>query len=274
MRLTYENRAGVLAARTATHIYVWPHLALRPYVAHYTLCLAAAGVPAPATFQPLTLLPDASGCLVFTLEAGDLSSLLYGPSSRAVQVDDDLGICPLRFFVEFRPGGLSAFTRCPLWERTDQILPLDRAEPGLHTAIQDCWRYGEDLDGFVEAVDGVLLARLRGEDGFSGLLARFLSSGGAPALLADETGYSPRHLARIFRARCGLPPKGLTRILRINRAARRIQEPDTCSLTRLAQELGYFDQAHFIHDFRAVCGVTPGAYRAGLSVFYNEPLKF
>ena len=43
---------------------------------------------------------------------------------------------------------------------------------------------------------------------------------------------------------------------------------------RLAQELGYFDQAHFIHDFRAVCGVTPGAYRAGLSDFYNEPLKF
>lgn len=274
MRLTYENRAGALAARTPTHLYVWPHPALRPYVAHYTLCLAAAGVSAPAAFQPLTLLPDASGCLVFTLAGDGLEGLLYGPSSRAVQVDDDLGVCPLRFFVEFRPGGLSAFTECPLWEIADRIHPLDRAEPGLHGVVQDCWRRAEDLDGFVSAVDGALCARLRSEDGFSGLLSRFLSASGDPALLADETGYSSRHLARLFRDKCGLSPKGLTRILRVNRAARLIQEMGQGSLTRLAQELGYFDQAHFIHDFRAVCGVTPGTYRAGLSDFYNEPLKF
>lgn len=272
MHLTYENRAGVLAARTATHLYLWPHPALRPFVAHYTLCLAN-GAPAPATFQPLTILPDASGCLVFTLEGDGLAGLLYGPSSLAVQMDNDLGVCPLRFFVEFRPGGLSAFTDRPLWELADQILPLEETEGELYQAVAACWRRSGDLDSFVAAVDAFLCARLRGEAGFSGLLARFLAAGDR-ALLEQETGYSPRHLARLFRTRCGLSPKGLIRILRVNSAARRMQRPGACSLTQLAQELGYFDQAHFIHEFRAVCGVTPGAYRAGLSDFYNEPLKF
>ena len=81
-------------------------------------------------------------------------------------------------------------------------------------------------------------------------------------------------MTRLFRERCGLSPKRLQRIVRINTAAMLMQRSAGLSLTRLAQELDYFDQAHFIHDFRAVCGVTPGTYQARLSDFYNEPLKF
>lgn len=45
-------------------------------------------------------------------------------------------------------------------------------------------------------------------------------------------------------------------------------------LTYLAQESGFYDQAHFIRDFKEVCGITPGGYRNKMSDFYNEPLKF
>lgn len=273
MRLAFTNRNRTLAGQTPTHLYLWPHPVLRPYVAHYTLCLGKGGPP-PAAFPPLTILPDASGCLVFTLAGDTLSGLLYGPSSRAVRMDNDLGVCPLRFFVEFRPGGWSAFTRIPLWELTDQAFSLEDGEQALNTLVQDCWRRTADLDDFVQTVDRALRARLTDDGKFSGLLARFLSEGGDRELLSAETGYSPRHLSRLFRSRCGLSPKGLERILRINAAARRIQTEADCSLTRLAQDLGYFDQAHFIHAFREVCGVAPGVYRAELSDFYNEPLKF
>lgn len=272
--LTYRDRARNLAARTPTHLYLWPAPFLRPYIAHYTLCLGEeASAPAPE-FPPLTILPDASGCLVFTLSGNGLDGLLYGPSSRAVRVDNDLGVCPLRFFVEFRPGGLSAFVRMPLWELADLVLPLDESEGELDRLVGRCWRSEPDLDGFIAAVDRELCARLAGDGSFSGVLARFLSERSSPDALAQETGYSPRHLSRLFRERCGLSPKGMQRVLRINTAARLMQRPGDISLTRLAQELGYFDQAHFIHEFRAVCGVTPGAYRAELSDFYNEPLKF
>lgn len=270
--MIYRNRLQNLAARTATHLYLWPSPPLRPFVAHYTLCLGEG--PAAVSLPPLTILPDASGCLVFTLDGEELRGVLYGPSSRAVRVTNDLGVCPLRFFVEFRPGGLSAFVGMPLWELTDLVIPLDRGERELDRLVQDCWRRREDLDGFVERVDRGLQARLGGDASFSGLLARYMAEGPSPESLARETGYSPRHLARLFRERCGLSPKGLQRILRVNAAARLMRGPGELSLTRLAQELGYFDQAHFIHDFRAVCDVTPGTYRAGLSDFYNEPLKF
>lgn len=272
--LTYRNRRQNRIAQTPTHLYLLPATPLRPFVAHYTLCLGEGVSDVPQSFSPLTILPDASGCLAFTLIGDSLEGVLFGPSSRALRVNNDLGICPLRFFVEFRPGGLSAFTRMPLQNVTDCVIPLTEGEQGLDRLIQDCWRYAEDLDGFVAAEDRGLCAQLREGPAFVGLLARFLAGRQESEALAAETGYSVRHLSRLIRERCGLSPKGLQRILRVNTAARLIQQPGETSLTRLAQELGYFDQAHFIHDFQAVCGVTPGAYRDGLSDFYNEPLKF
>lgn len=270
--MEYHNRLQNLIAQTPTHLYLRPSPPLRPFVAHYTLCLGQGA--APRSFPPLTIFPDASGCLVFTLAGDTLEGIMYGPSGLAVRVNNDLGVCPMRFFVEFRPGGLSAFTGLPLWELTDRIIPLEQGERELDRLVRDCWRRRADLDGFVETVDRELCARMRGDVSFSGLLARFLAGRQDPESLARETGYSSRHLSRLFRERCGLSPKSLQRVLRINAAARLIRQRGELSLTRLAQELGYFDQAHFIHDFRAVCGVTPGAYRAGLSDFYNEPLKF
>ena len=274
VELTYRNRANNLAAQTKTHIYLWPARALGPYVAHYTLCLGS-GAPLlePQALPPLTILPDASGCLVFTRSEEALDGLLFGPSSRAVQVDNDLETGPLRFFIEFRPGGLSAFTHIPLWELTDQILPLPLGEQSLDRMVQSCWRQAADLDDFIQAIDAGLCARLNGDLKFAGLLAQFLAGQGSREPLASAN-YSPRHLARLFRSKCGLSPKGLERVCRVNAAVGRMGQDHTLSLTRLAQELGYFDQAHFIHDFKAVCGVTPGAYRASLSDFYNEPLKF
>lgn len=52
-----------------------------------------------------------------------------------------------------------------------------------------------------------------------------------------------------------------------------VSRPARPPLTRLAQELGYFDQAHFIHDFKAGLRGVARQYRAGMSAFYKEPLK-
>jgi AraC-like DNA-binding protein len=75
--------------------------------------------------------------------------------------------------------------------------------------------------------------------------------------LVDEIGWSERHFARQFGQQIGMTPKAFARILRFNRAVRRLTSPREARLADLALDCGYFDQAHFTHDFRAFAGVTP-----------------
>jgi AraC-like DNA-binding protein len=64
----------------------------------------------------------------------------------------------------------------------------------------------------------------------------------------------------VFRNEVGLTPKLYCRIRRFQNvvaAIHKLREPD---LAEMALCCGYFDQAHFIHDFRVFSGVSPSAY--------------
>lgn len=91
---------------------------------------------------------------------------------------------------------------------------------------------------------------------------RLCRSGGSLPIgeLAAELGTSRRHLTRRFHHQVGLPPKGLTRVLRFQRAARMYAERPGTSWSRIAAECGYYDQAHLNADFRALAGCTPSEF--------------
>ena len=59
----------------------------------------------------------------------------------------------------------------------------------------------------------------------------------------------------------------------MNNAVKLMKEGSN-GLIAIAQLLGYYDQAHFIHDFKAIVGVSPKAYLENMSSFYNENYKF
>src|SRR5262245_39300869 len=78
--------------------------------------------------------------------------------------------------------------------------------------------------------------------------------------LADYCQISVRQLERGFQRVIGTSPKNFARTLRFQEAERRLMfDPDT-DLTDLSYECGYFDQAHFIKDFKAFTGKTPTEY--------------
>ncbi len=78
--------------------------------------------------------------------------------------------------------------------------------------------------------------------------------------LADYCHTSVRQLQRKFQEAVGTSPKFFARTLRFEQAQRRLMfEPDS-DLTTLAHDCGYFDQAHFIKDFKAFTGKTPSEY--------------
>lgn len=91
----------------------------------------------------------------------------------------------------------------------------------------------------------------------------------APRTRVDEVarahGVSTRTLQRVFRANVGVSPKWVLKRYRLHDAAERIADGTVAGWASLARELGYFDQAHFISDFRALVGMTPSAYAAACS---------
>lgn len=79
--------------------------------------------------------------------------------------------------------------------------------------------------------------------------------------LARQTGISTRQLERQFAVHVGLSPKRFLRVLRFQQVIAALREPGTSDWPDLALRHGFYDQAHFINDFRSFTGDTPGAWQ-------------
>jgi AraC-like DNA-binding protein len=84
--------------------------------------------------------------------------------------------------------------------------------------------------------------------------------------LADYCQVSVRQLERGFRRIIGTSPKIFARTVRFEQAQRRLMFDPDADLTQLAHECGYFDQAHFIKDFKAFAGKTPSEHARQMRV--------
>jgi AraC-like DNA-binding protein len=79
--------------------------------------------------------------------------------------------------------------------------------------------------------------------------------------LAARTCLSQRQFERRFKELAGFSPKLFARIVRFNML---LTSPVKAqSLTQLAYEYGYYDQAHFIEDFKSFSGYNPRTYFSG-----------
>jgi AraC-like DNA-binding protein len=78
--------------------------------------------------------------------------------------------------------------------------------------------------------------------------------------LADYCQTSIRQLQRRFEQAIGVSPKFYARTIRFEQAQRRLMFHPQTDLTQLAYDCGFFDQAHFIKEFRAFTGRTPSQY--------------
>jgi len=86
--------------------------------------------------------------------------------------------------------------------------------------------------------------------------------------LADKVGISNRQLVRRFDKCVGLSPKELVRITKFISSLDMVNDSKNKSLTEIAVEAGYYDQAHFIHDFKEFSGMTPTDYLLSSNVVY------
>ncbi len=78
--------------------------------------------------------------------------------------------------------------------------------------------------------------------------------------IASRYGITTRYLHKIVFSHTGLSPKSINKISRFQNSLRLMAASDL-SLTSVALDCGYFDQSHFIREFRSFTGITPSAYK-------------
>jgi AraC-like DNA-binding protein len=233
----------------------------------------------PADGAPQTIFPD--GRMDLVVQLGDPFVRLHDdgsiePQPRALLVGQMRGFVRIAprgavhsFGIRFRPGGSEAFLRIPADETEGRILSLDDIANRLSQDLRARLELGSDP---VTAVDAVLLgnlsASMRPQPAVDSALDGIIRSGGTIPVhrLARESGLTPRHLERVFRARVGITPKAFARIVRFQRVLRSTDR----NWAAIAAECGYTDQAHLIHDFREFTGQTPTAWRASQVAFLQD----
>jgi AraC-like DNA-binding protein len=181
--------------------------------------------------------------------------------------------------VAFRPGGTMPFMRVPADETRDAGIPLDvlwgpRRASDLRERLLEARNPGAKLEAMENA-----LAEMWRPSGLHPSIAFALDVFGqrshatSVTAVTDAIGLSAKRFIERFKAEVGLTPKRYCRILRFQRSLRRAHKGQHVDWTRVALDCGYFDQAHFIHDFRSFAGITPTGYQAARTEFRNH-VKF
>lgn len=252
------------------------HPALTPHVK----CIWSLEGPASRAEGPRErILPD--GCVELVMHFADPfrsyfanggnavqpRSFLVGQMKRFLEIEPfaEIGFVAVRFHAR----GAYRFLAAPLRAIADEVVDLREVWPGgmeLSEEIASARAMPERLC----LVERTLLAgQVRKNDGAVDRalhLIEMTSGQMRVRELAEEIGVSERDLSRRFEKAVGLSPKEFARGQRFRSAVTRLQERDGQSLTEIALDCGYYDQAHFNHDFFEQSGMTPGEFASFPSI--------
>jgi len=114
-----------------------------------------------------------------------------------------------------------------------------------------------------------ILAKQRIEENYVTRAARMICNSQIKSIqeISEKVNISQRQLERKFAELIGVSPKQYLRLTRIKKVIQMIEHNQSLNLTDIAYYCGYFDQAHFIKDFKHITDQTPSSY-------INERQKF
>lgn len=168
--------------------------------------------------------------------------------------------------VRFQAGGAYPFWKIPLYELMNGHYAVDLVG---NAAMRSQFRRIEDA-GTAQARIGLietwLMRQLADVDERLALIHSSLGwirqSKGQLAIpsLAERLYISQRQLERLYKTHVGISPKKYARLLRVEQARIAIKRDPMSSATDIGNATGFYDQAHFIREFKAIIGMTPNDY--------------
>lgn len=170
---------------------------------------------------------------------------------------------------KFLPGGFARFADRPVSALTDGVFELEALFGDDGAALVRTTAQLEEPAAKLVPLHAFLRERLpAGRDPAAELVGAVVADmrtappGTTVADIAARHHVSTRTLQRLFRSHVGVGPKWVLQRYRLHDAIEQLAGRRDTDWTQLALDLGYFDHAHFIADFRAVVGRSPSEYEA------------
>ncbi|HVO59221.1 MAG TPA: helix-turn-helix domain-containing protein [Dongiaceae bacterium] len=249
---------------------------------------------APQPHRRERLMPD--GCVTLVVNLSEDQTRIYdpddsrkvrtlpgcsvsGPHAQSFAIDTDEQTCVVG--VSFRPAGAAPFLKLPSDELFNQHAGLDDLWGHLGSQLRERVLAAPTPRAKLAVVETMLLERSAGElcqeaaPAVDFAVGTFLAHPQLARIaeVTANTGFSSRHFIELFKRRVGMTPKLFCRVRRFQEVLKRIHTGLPVVWSDLAIDGGYFDQAHFIHDFRAFSGINPSKYLADHGSFpghYNH----
>jgi len=168
--------------------------------------------------------------------------------------------------VSFQPGYAHHFFRVRADALTDEFLALEHFWGAAGRALQERLLRARTVREKIRLVEAELLRRLAAApppDRTVPALADHVwrrQGGTTVAALSAASGFTRQHLARKFRHSLGVSPKLFCRLVRFQNALTRVLLSPPDDWAAAAVDLGYYDQAHLIAEFKEFTGYTPTGF--------------
>jgi AraC-like DNA-binding protein len=193
---------------------------------------------------------------------------ICGPHSEGFIIHNKQQVAAMG--VHFKPGGNTAFFKLPAGELHNQIISLEELWKDRAVELREKLLEASTLTARFWVLEQFLLTTMHPPERHPAVdfaLCEFRRSP-TPTIrtVIDRVGFSDRHFNQLFRDQVGLTPKRYCRVQRLQQVlhllAGKKQVDWKVDWMEIALGCGYFDQAHFIHDFRAFAHCTPTEYLA------------
>lgn len=188
------------------------------------------------------------------------SSVVVGQQSKSVSIDINRNHRAVR--VGFHPGGLFRLLGFSMSETIDEDYIAEDVFGKEIKEVNEQLQEAADAVSIKTIVENFLLQKakqIRSILPFDLAMLELLKHQGNLSVeeMASLACVSLRQFERLSKERVGLPPKFYARIVRFSKAYRLREECPDLTWTQIAHQCGYFDQMHFIRDFKQFAGITP-----------------
>ena len=168
--------------------------------------------------------------------------------------------------VHFKPGGLYPFVDFPVAELNNRTLELDNVFGNEVFSLRESILDDGSPDKKFEQLEKFLVRQYKRHQEMNPLVhfsvSQLLQKPDVWTIkqLTGKTGISQKHLINLFKKYVGLSPKLFARISKFQKVIQLVDRQQKIDWTSLAYECGYYDQAHFIKEFRSFSGINPSSY--------------